>query len=122
MSKLVESKAPLRFCGTVFMPSVYADEETFMKFFEKNHPRLCLASSMLVLQPHSPEGFPPLRQDNPVIHSCLDVWVLCKEDDPGNKAALPEKVITAWRQKTEVIRRDDLSPGVMPSHRRRLRA
>ena len=105
----------VRFVGTIHLPAVYASEENFMAFHDQFHPRH-LGGSM-VLRPHSPEGHPPLELLGRSAESCLDVWVACREENPGKGAALPVSVLNRWRDQTQALRRDELM--VIPPQPRR---
>lgn len=107
----------LRYCGTVFMPAVHASEHSFMEFFEQTHPRLL--GGQVVLRAHSPHGHPALFNHQPHTESCLDVWVACREDNPGIAAAIPLRHVEQWRVRTQAIRNDALGQTQPPPRRRR---
>lgn len=107
----------LRYCGTVFMPAVYASEHSFMEFFEQTHPRLL--GGQVILRAHSPKDHPPLANHQPHTESCLDVWVACREDNPGVPAAIPLRQVEQWRTRTQGIRNDTLGQTTVPHRRRR---
>jgi hypothetical protein len=109
----------LRYCGTLHMPSAYANEHSFEGFLQY-HPHKAL-SGIVTLIAHTPSGQEQVKiEGQPPSESCLDVWAACLEDNiqekglrrvPGIYLVQLEK----WRASTNDFRKDELVSSRRPS-------